>query len=61
MKKQEIFCDNCGLSLGEGLKMPWDFNSCGASECIKAERDYYRDREIEAREEAERDNYERYK
>ena len=61
MNKKRIHCFNCGEDLGEGVYWPGDMESCGNAECSRAVQDAYRERDAEAREAAEQDNYERYR
>lgn len=61
MIKKRLHCFNCGEDLGEGIHWPGDVECCGSAECARAESDYHRERDAEARESAEQDNYERYR
>lgn len=55
------YCFNCGKELGVYNKPYGDLDTCGDRECEKAAADAYMEREAEIRENAERDNYDRYR
>lgn len=55
-----LFCDNCGEYVGPGKREYGEFVSCGLSECVRAERDAYREQDEVAQEAAAADGYSRY-
>lgn len=61
MTKRMQHCFNCGKEIGIYNKPFGDLDTCGEAECNRAERDAYGERESYVREQAEQDNYNRYK
>ncbi len=61
MVKRMQYCFNCGEELGIYNKPFGDLDTCEKIECNRAERYAYREREKEARYQAEDDNYDRYR
>jgi hypothetical protein len=54
-------CFYCGEELGVYEKLARDYDTCGARECEREARDAYAADDDNARYEAERDGYERYR
>jgi hypothetical protein len=54
-------CENCGVEIDPIEKLPGDFIVCGSRECARAETQVYRERDADARERAEADNYDAYR
>lgn len=59
MKRMQ-YCHACGKELGVYDKPHYDLDDCGEKECARETREAYRQRDDEARDAAEQDNYSRY-
>lgn len=59
MSKQ--YCFYCGEFLGDYKYYDGDIETCGKSECEREARFARQEQDAEAREQAERDNYDRYR
>jgi hypothetical protein len=55
------YCFNCGLELGAYDPYYGDIEACSDKECQRELSNYYRDLDARAREEAELDDYSRYR
>jgi len=58
MKMQ--YCFNCGAPLGQYRSWPGDIECCGLPECVREERNAYREQQDEREERAREDDYNRY-
>lgn len=54
-------CEYCGEDIPEVQKYPGDVVVCGKRECTQYEREVYRERDADARERAEADDYNAYR
>jgi len=60
MKKMQQ-CFNCGKELGVYYSWPGDIQTCGERDCEREARKEQQERDDIAKDNARRDNYERYR